>query len=381
MNKNSDIAGVYAAQGALFARLESARSADDIAAGQIVENYLHTPKLRQGYFQLHNRRYIGNKHRLIEWIFSVLGKACVGDSFMDIFAGTGVVSAVACRHYGKVILNDLLFSNQVIYQAFFGDAAWDEAKVARLIAGYNDIKGIDLAENYFSQHFGGKYFSQQAAKVIGFIRQDIEGRVAELTAREYHILLASLLYSVDKIANTVGHYDAYFKKDSVQDHFVMRPIDPIGGADVCIFREDANRLAKQVQADIVYIDPPYNSRQYSRFYHVLETLTKWDKPTLHGVALKPPPENMSDYCRTSARMKFAQLVEDLDAKSIVVSYNNTYASKSSSSKNRIGLEEIHGMLAKRGETTVYEKHYRHFNAGNTRFNNHKEYLFVTRVEH
>jgi len=57
----------------------------------------------------------------------------------------------------------------------------------------------------------------------------------------------------------------------------------------------------------VYIDPPYNSRQYSRFYHVLETLIKWDKPKLYGVALKPEPENMSDYCRNNARHKFSEL--------------------------------------------------------------------------
>jgi len=161
----------------------------------------------------------------------------------------------------------------------------------------------------------------------------------------------------------------------------MRPIDPIETKNVIIFKEDANALAKKIKTDIVYIDPPYNSRQYSRFYHVLETLTKWDKPSLHGTALKPEPENMSAYCKVEAKDRLSELVKDLNAKYLVVSYNNTYDSKSNSSKNKITLAEIKNILTEKGETKVFEKDYRHFNAGNTDFKNHKEYLFVTTVNH
>jgi adenine-specific DNA-methyltransferase len=202
-----------------------------------------------------------------------------------------------------------------------------------------------------------------------------------LTTREYYILIASLLYSVDKIANTVGHYDAYFKKEHIEDGFFMKPIDPINVRNAGIFREDANLLARKIETDIVYVDPPYNSRQYSRFYHVLETLTKWDKPKLYGAALKPDSENMSDYCRVQAKNKLAQLVNDIKAKYIVLSYNNTYDSKSNSSKNKITLQEIKDILTRKGKTKVFEKDYRHFNAGNTEFKNHKEYLFVTETSH
>ena len=89
---------------------------------------------------------------------------------------------------------------------------------------------------------------------------------------------------------------------------------------------------------------------------------------------------MSDYCRTTAKDKLAELVRDLNVKFLVVSYNNTYASKSSSSLNKITHDEIAGILAKKGATKVFEKDYRHFNAGNTNFNNHKEFLFVTKVK-
>ena len=74
---------------------------------------------------------------------------------------------------------------------------------------------------------------------------------------------------------------SFFKKDKINDNFIMKSIDVLNIKDVSIFNQDANILAKKIKADIVYIDPPYNSRQYSRFYHVLENITKWEKPKLY----------------------------------------------------------------------------------------------------
>ena len=368
-------------QGTLFAIFEAEKPAYEITAEKIQENYFYMPQVKENHTQLHNRRYIGNKHKLIEWIFSIINKECSGNSFADIFAGTGVVSAVATKHFKKVLLNDFLHSNYAIYRAFFGKEAWNKNKIDSIIKSYNNIYSSDLEDNYFSKNFGGKFFSNNSAKIIGFIRENIEENKKNLKEREYFMLIASLLYTADKIANTVGHFDAYFKKDFINDSFFMKPIDPIVAGEISIFQEDTNVLAKKIKADVVYIDPPYNSRQYSRFYHVLETLTKWDKPRLHGVALKPDPENMSDYCRVNAKEKFAELVRDIDAQFLVVSYNNTYDSKSNSSKNKITLQEIEKILQAKGKTKVFEKNYRHFNAGNTNFNNHKEYLFVTNNQH
>lgn len=367
-------------QGTLFDLLEIEKPTYGINTEKVQETYFHIPKVKDNHFQLHNRRYIGNKYKLIEWIFSILDRECKGSSFTDVFAGTGVVASVASKHFDEVIINDFLHSNHTVYKAFFGQGDYDPEKVISIIKDYNNINGEDLVENYFSTNFGGRYFSKNSAKIIGFVRENIEENRENLTEREYNILVTSLLYSIDKIANTVGHYEAYFKKDKVEDNFFMRPIDPIEVKNPQIFREDANELVKRIKTDIAYIDPPYNSRQYSRFYHVLETLTKWDKPELHGVALKPEPENMSDYCRVTAKHRLNELVNDIDAKYLVVSYNNTYDSKSNSSQNKITLEEIKDILNKQGKTKIFEKDYRHFNAGNTDFSNHKEYLFVTHVE-
>ncbi|MDR3256996.1 MAG: DNA adenine methylase [Endomicrobium sp.] len=366
-------------QGTLF-DLYSQKHNSDLSYEKIYEDYKYSPRTRENYFQIYSRRYIGSKHKLLSWIFSIITKECSGNSFADIFAGTGIVAAEASKTYKKIIANDFLYSNYAIYKAFFENTEYNYVKIKSIIDSYNSINSQYLADNYFSHNFGNKFFSNNDAKKIGFIRDNIETNKLNLTDKEYHILVGSLIYSIDKIANTVGHFDAYIKKASIKDSFLLKQIDPFPIDDISIYRQDANLLARSISADVVYIDPPYNSRQYSRFYHILENLTKWDKPKLYGVALKPESENMSDYCRTNAKSKFAELIRDLQAKYIVVSYNNTYKSKSNSSKNKISLDDIKNILKNKGSTKIFEKGYRYFTTGNTDFQNHKEYLFVTKVQ-
>jgi len=328
-----------------------------------------------------NRRYIGGKAKLLDWIFNLIEKECSGKSFADIFAGTGVVSARAASFYKEIILNDLLHSNFVAYKGFFSQEKYDRTKVLNLVGYYNSITPNKVKANFFSKNYGGKYFTVSSAKLIGFIREDLKRRRSQLSDKEYYILLTSLLYSADKIANTVGHYDAFFSKIVADKKFIFRVIEPlIKAGKVLIHQEDANTLVRKIKADIVYIDPPYNSRQYSRFYHVLETLALWDNPKLTGVALKRPTENMSEYCKIKAPVIFEDLIKNIDAKYIVVSYNNTYNSKSSSSKNKIKLSDIERILGAKGKTKIFRKSHQFFNAGNTNFDDHQELLFITKVK-
>ena len=331
-------------------------------------------------FSIYNRRYTGSKYKLLDWIEELMVENCDGDIFFDVFAGTGVVSNHIKDRFKRVIMNDFLFSNEVIYKAFFGKEPFEQAKLERYKQKYQNLNLKKLKANYFSDNFGGKYFSDNDSRVIGYIREDIRKSRGDLSDREYEILLASLIYSMDKVANTVGHYEAYRKIGELADRFMFELIIPeMCGDKFEIHRQDANQLARNIKSDIAFIDPPYNSRQYSRFYHVLETVTKWEKPKLVGTALKPPVENMSEYCRSSAPEAFADLIENIDTRYIIVTYNNTYDSKSSSSKNKITLEEIKDTLNKKGITKVFEKRHQCFNAGKTEFSAHKEFVFITKV--
>lgn len=335
-------------------------------------------------FDIQNRRYVGSKFKLKDWLKENILSNTKGDSFFDVFSGTGTVSQIFSENYDKIIINDFLFSNNIIYKAFFEQTSFNEKKIINIIENFNNIDSSLLEDNYFNLMFEDKFFGKNDSKKIGYIREELKimYESSKINEKEYNILLASLIYSTDKIANTVGHYDAYIKKSITDNKFIYGMINPLilKNKNIQIYREDSNQLAQKITADIAFIDPPYNSRQYSRFYHILENLTKWEKPELFGVALKPKEENMSGYCRIEAPKLFKDLVSNLKVKYICVTYNNTYNSKSSSSKNKISFEEIKEILAEVGETKILETNYKFFNSGKTNFDNHKEFLFITEVK-
>ena len=330
---------------------------------------------------LESRRYIGNKAKLTRWIMDIINEHTGGfNTFFDVFAGTASVSKAAIPYAMKIIMNDFLSSNNIIYQAFFANGIYDMNKLYTIIEYYNSIDPNSLNDNYFSDNFGDKFFDYKNSKLIGYIREDIEKRRYDLTTKEYAMLLASLIYSIDKIANTVGHFDAYIKKEITYHPLSIKLIKPLKPKSIEIFKEDSNMLVRSVIADVAYIDPPYNSRQYSRFYHIYENLVEWKKPELFGVAMKPKAQNMSVYCTSSAPAAFRDLIRNLNVKYIAVSYNNTYDSKSGSSKNKITLGQIKSILEERGDTIVYDCAHRCFNTGKTTFADHKELLFITEVK-
>ena len=339
-------------------------------------------------FNIQNRRYTGSKQKLSSWIRDSIIKTTNNEcsSFCDLFAGTGVVTNALINDFDTFYINDFLFSNECIYKAFFGKEDYREEVIIKYKRSFKDISVQSCCENYFSKNFGNKFFSYNDSLLIGDIRERIEKAFLsrEINDREYCILLASLIYSFDRCSNTVGHYEAYIQNKKIKDGFTFELINPVilgtnDKRDIVITREDSNQLVKKIKCDVVYIDPPYSSRQYSRFYHLIETVVKWDKPQLFGTALKPKPENMSDYCSSKAIDAFRELISDLDCKYIFVSYNNTYNSKSSSSKNKMELEEMIKVLSKKGKTSVLETKHSAFNAGKTDLRDHKEYLFVTEV--
>ena len=336
-------------------------------------------------FNINNRRYTGSKYKIVPWIRQLIIDNCKDSkSFCDLFAGTGVVTNGMINDFDEFIINDFLYSNEIIYNAFFLKENFSEELLFKYYKKYKNLLVDNLKENYVSKNYGNRFFSIEDAIKIGYIREEIESDKDKFNKREYSILLSSLIYSFDRIANTVGHYDAFIKNKTIRSSFQFELINPVIESssdyrEIAIMREDANILASKINSDIVYIDPPYSSRQYSRFYHVIENIVKWDKPKLYGVAVKPEPENMSKYSSSKAIDSFRELISDLNSKYIVVSYNNTYNSKSKSSQNKMSLEDISTILNRKGLTKIYTTEHQAFNAGKTEFKDHKEFLFITRV--
>ena len=144
---------------------------------------------------------------------------------------------------------------------------------------------------------------------------------------------------------------------------------------------DANELVKYFSSDIVYIDPPYNSRQYCDSYHFLENVAENNRPEVKGVARKMNRSHLkSDYCTKKASLKFCQLIHDIKAKYILVSYNNTENKINTRSNAKISDSEIIQALENKGKLFVYEKDFNVFTTGKTNLLGHKERLFVSVVD-
>ncbi|QIW62044.1 DNA adenine methylase [Mycoplasmopsis gallinacea] len=334
--------------------------------------------------KIENRRYIGCKTKLLNFIYDSIKEFNYSKNsiFADIFAGTGVVAHKFATEGYRTILNDTLYSNYVVYQGVFGKGKVRKKLLKEIINELNKIKGEDLEENYFSNIYGGKYFSVNDAKKIGYIREYIENKKSELSEKEYYSLISSLIYISDRIANTVGHFESFLKKEPIDKKWNLSLLENLSTKnDSELFNEDANSLVKKIKADIVYIDPPYNARQYINFYHVLENLARWEKPTeFEGKSMKFKRDELkSGYSRSTAPLLFEDLINNINSKLIVVSYNNTYKAGSTSSVNKITEEQMINILKKKGRVIIKEIPYKVFNSGKTELKGHKELLYICEV--
>ncbi len=355
----------------------------DCKVGDIIEFEDYKKKLN-----IQNRRYLGNKYKLLEFIEETIDQYCPGtNSIMDIFAGTGVV-AYHFMDKMRVVTNDTLYSNYLAHIAFISDEIFDENKITAAIEDYNEIAISDISDNYMSNTFGDTFFCKDDCKRIGYIREDIQTRYnsKEINKREMAILVTALLYSMDKVANTCGHYDAYRKGVAYDRRFEMLPLDLTKKPRFSnvFFNDDSNKLALNGElpyVDCVYCDPPYNSRNYCDLYHVLENVAKWDKPEVVGEARKMDRSGLkSRYCSRRAAEAFEELVDALNCRYIVLSYNNTGTKAHDRSNARMSDEDIMRILSKKGKVNVYSKKYKAFTTGKSDNTTNEERLFVCEVK-
>lgn len=328
--------------------------------------------------KINNRRYLGNKYKLLPFITKIVEEECENvNTVADIFAGTGAVAS-AFTHK-KLITNDIMYSNYICHLAWFGSEEYSEEKIIALVMEYNNRK-IEQ-DNYMSENFANTYFSLEDCRKIGFIRQDIEDRFVKgnINARERALLITSLLYAMDKIANTCGHYDAYRQGVEFEKHLelaVPQPDEHLNENNVC-YNMDTNELAADMEADLVYIDPPYNSRQYCDAYHLLENVARWEKPEVFGVARKMDRTALkSDYCTQKATAAFEKLIDSIHAKYILLSYNNMAEKGNDRSNAKISDDDIMRILNKKGRVKVFAEDYKAFSTGKSDIKENQERLFL-----
>lgn len=316
--------------------------------------------------------YIGSKLSLINFIqtsvFEIAGKN--NQSFCDLFAGTGIVG----RHFKKlgysVISNDLQYYSYVLNRHYIGNnnaLKFKKFPFGNIFDYLNTLvptKGF-IFDNYATG--GGTdrlYFSDNNAIKCDSIRKEIEKLFQDdyITADEYFFLLACLLENIDKYANTASVYAAFLKKlkTSAQKDFIISPVETIcSNKRQFVFNTDANKLIKNIKTDILYLDPPYNERQYASNYHLLETIAKYDNPIVSGkTGLREYKEQKSLYCRRQTVVKtFADIVRRANTKYIFLSYNN---------EGLMSFDEIKAIMSTKGRYGCFSQEHNRFKADKNR---------------
>lgn len=316
--------------------------------------------------------YIGSKYRLsnfiAETINTVVGKDLSQKIFCDLFAGTGIVGRNFKSVVKQVISNDLEYYSYVLNQNYIGNNT--ALKYQPLIESLNNLEGKE--GNIFTEYTENgaanrKYFSEYNGKKIDAIRQQMEEWKISGTITEniYYFLLASLLESADKIANTASVYGAYLKqlKKTAQKEIVLLPaLFENTDNKHKVYNEDSNTLIQKIKGDILYLDPPYNAREYGANYHLLNTIALYDTFTPAGkTGLRQ--YNRSSYCKKNeVTNAFESLVHAADFEFIILSYNN---------EGLMAPELIQSILKKFGKYQLFTTNYQRFKADKTENRVHK----------
>ena len=354
--------------------------------------------------------YIGRKYSLLHFLEEGITKNVNSDCkvFCDVFAGTGVVGAHFKQKSFKIISNDIQYYAYCLNRALVG------INLNPLFSGVlNDLKlvpttllcdAIDVVLEYLNTlngkpgfiycnycpggtdgaEFRRQYFSDENGMRCDAIRIQIEEwwQADKLTEDEYFYLLASLIDAADRVANTASVYGAFLK------HIKKSAMKPLQLKRLAIVESDeehevhnvnGQELIERLSCDMLYMDPPYNHRQYCANYHVLETLARYDDPHLKGVTgLRLYDDQKSDFCmKRRALPALENMVQKTLARYVFLSYN---------SEGIMGKDEILQTMGQYGEADLMTRDYQRFRADVDRenrvykANRVEEYLFCLKKQ-
>lgn len=311
-------------------------------------------------------RFIGCKSLLIGQIIELI-KNRTNDvvTIGDLFSGSGVVSQALKKEGFQVISNDIMYMSYCLVRGMtelnhapkFKKISFNVFDYLNNISMPDNIDDCFIYQNYSpNEKCNRMYFQNENAIKIDLIRMQIEAWKNKkiISDEEYYYLIACLLSAVPYVANITGVYAAYLKHwdNRTYNKLIVKPLEIIPSDKVCkSYNIDANELVKQCEFDCVYIDTPYNQRQYTPNYHVLETIARYDAPVIHGVSGMRDYEK-SLYCsKNKVEFAFKELFCELKSRYAVVSYNN---------EGLLSTEQMINLFKEFGKVSLIEMSYRRY---------------------
>lgn len=334
--------------------------------------------------------YIGSKHSIVDFIEESIVDF-IGDekkkTICDIFAGTGVIGKRFKSLGYDVIANDNQYYSYIINKHFIANN--ENISFAKLKSdGIDDVfiylnklfnyKGF-IYNNYTAEgtknsEYCRIYFTEENAIKIDSIRDRIEKWYKEdkITHHEYFYLLTCLLEAADKVANTASVYEAFLKKvkRSAQQTLELKELPVLINKNTkgIVYKEDCNKLIRQIKGDILYMDPPYNTRKYNTNYHILETIAYGDMPEIKGKAGIRCGGHISKF---NSKREAMNALEDL-----ICNANFQYIFLSYNDEGIMQIEDIERLMKKYGTYKRYEKNHKRYKA-----NKDKEVTKKTTIEY
>ncbi|AFL69543.1 DNA adenine methylase [Sulfurospirillum barnesii] len=317
--------------------------------------------------------YIGSKAKLLPFlekhILALSEDSLQGKIVCDLFAGSGVVGSFFAQKGALVLSNDMEYYSYVLNKAQLQTGVLEG--VDTTIEALNALAPVQgWLFTHYSKRSGRGYFSDENAQKIDALRQGIEAY--KKNEMLYFYLLASLLCSADTVANTASVYSAFLKKLKPQACEAMRlkplPYTP-NHALHQVFCEDANVLISKLKGDILYLDPPYNRRQYGANYHLLNTIAQYDTFVPKGKTGVRDYVS-SRYCKaTTALCALEEIIQKAAFSYVVLSYND---------EGLLSHEAIEEMMKKYGDFSFVKMPHHRFKAYKNKAHKHHiyEYLYL-----
>jgi len=302
-------------------------------------------------------KYIGSKRVLVPAIVSVIQSCPKISSAVDLFSGTSRVGYALKGSGIRVLANDHNAYAATLARCYIqADAEDVEREAEQLVHEFNGLSG---KPGYFTETFciRSRFFQPKNGARVDAIREAIAKK--SLPPDLEAVLFVSLMKAADRVDSTTGVQMAYLKAWAARAHNdialrLPKLLPRARHGKGMAFELDAAEAAKTLEADLAYLDPPYNQHKYLGNYHIWETLVRWDKPPAYGIACKRIDCRQRDSAFNSRARIFEamrQVVASIRARYLLVSFNN---------EGYIDREQMETLLRKRGQVTVVERDFKRY---------------------